>query len=72
MSSFFNKNDIITITADWTTYNEEITTYLSTFERSGVPLYVFYNREGSPILLPQVLTKQNVMALISEHIDSEE
>jgi thiol:disulfide interchange protein len=72
MTSFFNKNDIITITADWTTHNIEITTYLSTFERSGVPLYVFYNREGSPILLPQLLTKKNVMTLISAHIDSEE
>ena len=72
MASFFNKNDIITMTADWTTHNTEITTYLSTFERSGVPLYVFYNREGSPIILPQVLTKKNVMTLISTHIDSEE
>lgn len=49
--------------ADWTKSDTEITKALSSFGRSGVPLYVLYpaDRSKPPILLPEVLTPQIVL-----------
>jgi thiol:disulfide interchange protein len=51
------------IKGDWTRYNPDITAYLATFDRQGVPLYVFYGNKDpqtgqrpAPIVLPQILT----------------
>ena len=53
----FDKRHIITIVADWTNGDMEITRYLQSFGRSGVPIYVYYPpRGGAPVVLPQVLT----------------
>ena len=38
--------------ADWTRRNEAIAQELARFSRSGVPMYVVYNRSGDPQLLP--------------------
>jgi thiol:disulfide interchange protein DsbD len=49
---------IVTVKADWTNRNPDITRLLAKFGRSGVPLYVFFprNRPNEPIVLPEVLT----------------
>ena len=54
---------IIYLVGDWTNYDADITSYLESFERRGVPLYVYYGRPDSangvrpaPRLLPQLLT----------------
>ena len=47
--------------ADWTNRNQAILDYLSSFDRSGVPLYVVYNRQGQATLLPQLLTTDIVI-----------
>jgi thiol:disulfide interchange protein/DsbC/DsbD-like thiol-disulfide interchange protein len=51
------------LVGDWTNADPQITKYLSSFGRNGVPLYVYYgpaNRPGAkrpdPVVLPQVLT----------------
>lgn len=52
---------------DWTNQNPEITAFLKTFNRSGIPLYVFYP-EGSlsePMILPQLLTPAIVIDTVS-------
>jgi thiol:disulfide interchange protein DsbD len=41
---------------DWTRQDPAITAYLQRFGRSGVPLYVLYDRSGQPTVLPQLLT----------------
>jgi thiol:disulfide interchange protein/DsbC/DsbD-like thiol-disulfide interchange protein len=49
---------IVTIKADWTNRNPDITKLLAKFGRSGVPLYVVFpaGRPNEPIILPEVLT----------------
>ena len=45
----------------------EITRYLESFNRAGVPLYVLYpgiDASGEPTVLPQILTKEGVAAAI--------
>ena len=42
-----NDNKIHILKADWTNYNGEITKLLERFDRSGVPLYVFYQDKNN-------------------------
>lgn len=56
ITDFFKQKNINYLEADWTNQNSEITLYLSSFNRSGVPLYVYYPIDGEPVVLPQLLT----------------
>jgi thiol:disulfide interchange protein DsbD len=51
------RNDAAYLKGDWTRRDPVITTYLRSFKRSGVPLYVVYPATGEPVLLPQLLTE---------------
>jgi DsbC/DsbD-like thiol-disulfide interchange protein/cytochrome c biogenesis protein CcdA len=51
------RNDAAYLKGDWTRRDPAITTYLKSFERAGVPLYVVYPATGEPTLLPQLLTE---------------
>ncbi len=51
------RNDAAYLKGDWTRRDPAITTYLRSFERAGVPLYVVYPAAGEPTLLPQLLTE---------------
>ena len=53
---FFKTKGIHFYTIDWTHPNDEVTSYLKKFNRSGVPLYVYYAPNQSPKILPQLLT----------------
>ncbi len=50
---------ITPIKADWTSRNDEITSLLKQYGRSGVPLYVVIpgGRLSDPIILPEVITQ---------------
>jgi len=62
----FTKRGIAVMKADWTNHDEEITQFLTQFQRQGVPLYVYYPKGGEkPIILPQLLTQ----SIILEHLD---
>ncbi len=57
----FDAMGVTLLKADWTSQDEEITTFLASFERNGVPLYVYYPADGgSPQVLPQLLTPEIV------------
>ncbi len=60
MQQYFNERGIVTMVADWTKFNKEITDYLHSFSRAGVPLYVYYPPHGEPQILPQILTVDGV------------
>ncbi|HPD82185.1 MAG TPA: protein-disulfide reductase DsbD family protein [Alphaproteobacteria bacterium] len=67
---FANKN-IEYFKGDWTNQDPEITQYLRSFERSGVPLYVYYGprdtqtgQRPDPVVLPQILTAGTVEDVI--------
>ncbi|MEM6812149.1 MAG: protein-disulfide reductase DsbD domain-containing protein [Pseudomonadota bacterium] len=68
----FAQKNIGYLKGDWTLKDEKITQYLEEFNRSGVPLYVFYgarsNETGErpePVVLPQILTPSIVKDVIN-------
>jgi thiol:disulfide interchange protein len=44
----------------------EITALLQEFGRSGVPLYLLYDKAGVPTVLPQLLTEAMVLAALEK------
>jgi thiol:disulfide interchange protein/DsbC/DsbD-like thiol-disulfide interchange protein len=51
------RHAVVYMVGDWTHSNPDITRYLASFGRNGVPLYVLYPANGgAPEVLPQVLT----------------
>ena len=44
------------MTADWTRRDPDVTALIDRFGRAGVPLYVYFPPEGTPKVLPQILT----------------
>lgn len=53
----FKRQGIVVMKADWTNQDDTIAAYLHSFDRQGVPIYVFYPKDGKePRLLPQLLT----------------
>lgn len=65
---FLAENDIVYMEADWTNYDEEIAISLEKLGRTALPVYVFYPNGGptnEPILLPELLTLETTMDIIS-------
>ena len=64
VKEFFNTNNIKYIKADWTNRNDDIANTLGSYNRSGVPLYVFW-RPGmqTPKILPAILTEGYILGL---------
>ncbi len=60
----FARHRVAYLKGDWTRQDAAITAYLHGFDRSGVPLYVFYPEAGEPEVLPQVLTPGLIMARV--------
>lgn len=59
----FIAHNVTLLTGDWTNEDPDITRYLASFGRNGVPLYVYYGPQDKdsgnrpdPVILPQVLT----------------
>jgi thiol:disulfide interchange protein DsbD len=52
----FARRGIVALKGDWTRRDAAITAFLQKFGRSGVPLYLLYDRSGRVIVLPQILT----------------
>ena len=51
---------------DWTSYDPEVTRVLAQFQRSGVPLYLFFpGGDQPPVVLPQILTRDIVFEAIN-------
>ena len=65
-----NDNNVIYIKGDWTNRDSEITEYLESYGRNGVPLYVYYGaidesgQRPDPYVLPQILTPTIVINTI--------
>ena len=67
MQQFFHDNHVTLMVADWTARDADITAYLASFNRSGVPIYVYYPPHGAPVVLPQILTQSLVRTTIQPH-----
>jgi thiol:disulfide interchange protein DsbD len=60
--SALKSHHITYLKGDWTNDNPEITVLLNKYGRSGVPLYLYFDQEGSPAkILPQLLTQKLVL-----------
>ena len=62
----FAERRIVALKGDWTRQNPEITALLQAFGRSGVPLYLLYDKAGTPTILPQILTEATVLAALGK------
>jgi len=60
----FNDEGVIYMEGDWTNYDDDITKFLESFQRAGVPLYVYYPAGGDPVILPQLLTPTTVLKVL--------
>ena len=62
----FRARGIALVRADWTRRDDEITRALAALGRNGVPVYVLYKPGRAPVLLPEVLTRERVLAALDE------
>ncbi len=57
--------DVITLVADWTRADPDITAELARFGRNGVPLYLLYVNGGEPRVLPQILSPDSLIEALN-------
>lgn len=62
----FEKAGVTYMIADWTDYDDDIAEFVASHGRSGIPLYVLYDTDGSVELLPQLLRTQMVVDALRE------
>ena len=56
--SLVENGEIEYLIADWTRYDSAITAELEKYERAGVPLYLYWNKDSDDVkILPALLTK---------------
>lgn len=61
--ALFHKYKILYLIGDWTNQNPEITDFLASYGRNGVPLYIYFGgrdpttgERPDPVVMPQLLT----------------
>lgn len=59
----FEEAGIITMVGDYTRRDPAITRFLAKHGRSGVPLYLYYPKQGEAKILPQILTVSDLTEL---------
>ncbi|MEI9893506.1 MAG: thioredoxin family protein [Chthoniobacter sp.] len=61
------QKNVLTLKADWTNGEEDITAILKKFGRAGVPVYLLYPGDNAePVLLPEILTQAAVLAELNK------
>ena len=63
VADHFKSRGIRTLVGDWTRSDPKITAFLTSHGRAGVPLYIYYDREGRETILPQILSADDLLAL---------
>ncbi len=69
----FEAQGIATLKGDWTNRDPEITHLLETYNRSGVPLYLWFpaDHEGPGQVLPQILRKKSLLSVLNGSEDTQ-
>ncbi|MHA1113101.1 MAG: thioredoxin family protein, partial [Alphaproteobacteria bacterium] len=65
MDAWLARSDVVAMRADWTSPDPEISDYLASFERYGIPFNAVYGpgaRGG--IMLPEILTRDGVRSAL--------
>jgi DsbC/DsbD-like thiol-disulfide interchange protein/cytochrome c biogenesis protein CcdA len=60
----FRDRGVTLVRADWTRRDPEIARALAGLGRSGVPAYVLYKPGRAPLVLPELLTRERVLAAL--------
>jgi thiol:disulfide interchange protein len=60
----FKQRGVTLVRADWTRRDPEIAQALAALGRNGVPAYVYYKPGAAPVLLPELLTRERVLAAL--------
>ena len=66
----FAENNMVTMKADYTDRSDELTEFIKSFNRAGVPLYVIFPAQNAPIVLPETITKSIVTNAVEEAVDT--
>jgi suppressor for copper-sensitivity B len=67
IENLFEKNQVIRIKADYTKPSAEINNYLKSFDKYAIPVNIVYGKNAKKgIVLPVVLTKENVTQAINQ------
>lgn len=67
LEALFSQHNVAALKGDWTNYNAEITELLEEYQRSGVPLYLYYPAGSTrATVLPQLLRLQHIESAISK------
>lgn len=62
----FAAHGVVAMKGDWTHQDPEIAQFLEGFGRSGVPLYVLYDGNGTATVLPQILTEGAIIDAVAK------
>jgi thiol:disulfide interchange protein DsbD len=62
----FAAHHVVALKGDWTRQDPDIAGFLQSFGRSGVPLYLLYDKGGSATVLPQILTEAEVIDAVGK------
>jgi len=57
----FTRQNVALLRADWTRRDPVIGAALAALGRDGVPVYVFFRPGKEPLLLPEILRKQDIL-----------
>jgi len=65
--STLKDNNITYLKADWTNHDVEITNFLNSYERTGVPLYVYFPGDGEKEqILDQILSPNEITTILTK------
>ena len=67
IKQLFFSNKINTIQADWTNYDEDITTLLERFDQISIPTYIYFDGKNHHIF-GNIITKETVKEIIKPKI----
>ncbi len=67
MKKLLQSDDIVSLQADWTLPDEEISSYLYSFGRFGIPFNVVYGPgKPDPIILPELLSSKDITSALEK------
>lgn len=62
----FAAHHVVALKGDWTRRDPEIARFLQSYGRSGVPLYLLYDGNGTAAVLPQILTVADITEAVGK------
>jgi thiol:disulfide interchange protein DsbD len=64
----FDEKNITYLKADWTNRSPEIAMQIEKYNRSGIPLYIYWNNKlDEPMVLNEILTENYLMEVVNEY-----